>query len=499
GAAGTGASAGAGGVSLDVEPLAVQQARAYPETATGLFASLADFEDAPGGARGFAQIRAFRIEPPGKGGSLKFVVNITRTGVGALEVTLPVGARLVFDVPSIHDFSDYKLLSLALFSRTLRDDLRVGLVSGTGRWLSARRLVRPGWNNVLVDIRRLGEAGTFDPTDVRSISIGFPDAAGAVWFNLDDIMVVDNARTIRPAPPGVVLRKSGLDYSLELPGRAKPLYLRRGGDGLWRLKGLEATVRLAGPSQSPAAAGEHIELMGSRRIGQVELLEHNALRIRLANTWYFPRRAGQWASLAVPRIRWEHTIYADGRCVTQGLLNNAGGSEIARAVLELPVPAAWAGGGLARSFIVRNFTAGIGRWCYLLGPPGPAGRTAEQNYLHPGRITATLAAAETRRPGDADGDGFDESHGCYFLAGRAGHCRFTLTPPPGGLWNPVFVIAGPWTGPVDVTSEGLAIRQVVRRADGSVIFALPGRIDRPTAVEVAGPMPLLPAGGAGRP
>jgi len=67
----------------------VQQARAYPETATGVFVSLADFEDVPGGEKGHTQVRHFAVRPGGTSGGRKFVVNVTRTGVGALEVALP--------------------------------------------------------------------------------------------------------------------------------------------------------------------------------------------------------------------------------------------------------------------------------------------------------------------------------------------------------------------------------------------------------------------------
>jgi len=310
------------GKPLSVDPLAVQQAGAYGETATGIFASLADFEDVPAGQRGYTQVGHFTIRPEAPGGQRGFVVNVTRTGVGALEVDLPAGSELVFAAPHMHDFTGYRLLSMALYSRSLRDDLQVRLLADGGSWLSHRTLVLPGWSNVLIDIQRLGEAKGFDVTAVESIRLGFADAAGPVRFNLDDIMLIDNARTIRPTPPGVVLRKSGLDYSLTLPGRAGKIDLAQGADGLWRLGGLQAEVRLGGPGEKAAGGGEHLELMGERRVGQVELLEHNRIRLRIANTWYFPTRAGEWASLAVRRIRWEHTFYADGRWVTEGMLNN---------------------------------------------------------------------------------------------------------------------------------------------------------------------------------
>jgi hypothetical protein len=321
--------------------------------------------------------------------------------------------------------------------------------------------------------------------------VGFADAAGPVWFNLDDVMLIDNERAIRPVPPGVVFRRSGLSYLLTLPAHTGQITVRQGADGLWRLGDLQASVRLAGPGQPLPASGEHLELMGDRRVGQVEVLEHNAIRVRLANTWYFPKRAGEWASLAVRQVRWEHTFYGDGRWVTEGTLNNAGGQEISSAGVFLPQEAAWAGGGLADSFLLRDFAGEVGRFRYLLAPSGPAGKTIAANYLRPGQVNGTIAAKDVFAPGDADRDGFDESQGCYCLGAKAGHCRFTVAPPAEGLCDPIFLVLGRWAGPVHVGSEGLAIQRVVQRADGAVLFVLPGLVTRPTAVEVTGQPALL--------
>jgi len=481
---------GSGGAEPDplrVDPVSVQQVARYPETVTGRFASLADFEDTPGGERGHAQVGQFSVDPDRPDARVRFVVNVTRTGAGALEATLPPGVQLVFHNPMVRDFTGYRLLSMALYSRALRDDLQVTIVTDGASWTSHRTLIRPGWNNVLIDIRRLVDVPRFDIREVRTVRIAFADAAGPVWFNVDDIMVIDNARAIKPTPPGMSLRKDGLNYRLTLPGRSAPVELRQSDDGLWRLEGLGAAVRLAGPGGQLAASGEDLSLMGGRRVGQVEVLEHNALRIRLANTWYFPTRAGEWASLAVRRLRWEHTLWADGRHVTQVMLNNAGGTPIGSVGIITPAPAAWSGGSIGNRMIQRDFRDGVGRWQFLSSPrDGTDGKLFLDNYLRPGKVEAAIAVAGSWAAGDAGRDGFDETQGCCFLAARAGQCRFTVHPPPGGLLRPAFLIAGPWSGPVHVNSEGMTIGPVVRLADGSALFVLPGRVDRPTAVEVTG-------------
>ena len=98
-----------------------------------------------------------------------------------------------------------------------------------------------------------------------------------------------------------------------------------------------------------------------------------------------------------------------------------------------------------------------------------------------------MLATEAYAPGDVGRDGFDESQGCYFVqATEAGHCRFTITPPPGGLSRAVFCIVGPWKGKVHASAAGLAIRDIPRAAEGIFIFAIPQPIKHPTAVEVVG-------------
>jgi hypothetical protein len=89
-----------------LQPLPVQQKQAYTETATGRFVSLADFEDSPMLGRGFRQVEHFAILPAKAEGLKKFVVNITRTGSGAMEVSLRPGAKLEYRMPHVHDFSD---------------------------------------------------------------------------------------------------------------------------------------------------------------------------------------------------------------------------------------------------------------------------------------------------------------------------------------------------------------------------------------------------------
>jgi len=468
-------------------PLPLQQSKAYPETVTGLFVTLADFEPGASGgvADGRRQVARFRIEPP-EGGRAEFVVNVTRTGVGAMEVLLPPGAELVFPLRDVRDLSGYTLLSVALYSRTVRDDLRVSLVGDSAGWTSPRILLQEGWNTVLVDLRAARQVVRFDVIRVRQVRLSFSAAGEAVLLNLDDLMLVDNTRRIEPTPSGVTLTRTGLDYRIELPLR-RPLTLAPGGDGLWRLGGEQAVLRLAGAGESLGdGTTERLDVMGFGRIGTADVLEHNGVRVRLAATWYFPADAGALSSLAVRHVRWVYTFYGDGRWVTHVELNNAGGAETAAVGLWTAGKVAWAADGVSDRFIESSFPGPVGRWDYLVAPAGLHHDAIEAAYLHPADLTIDVGQADAYAPGDANRDRFDESQGCYFLAARAGNCRFTIHPPHGGLLNPAFRIAGPFAKAPQVSSVGLAIRDVVLLSDGSALFLLKEYLRVPTAIEVTG-------------
>jgi len=476
--------------SVRMEPLPVQQARAYPETVTGDFLPLVDFEDSADGRSGYEQAAHFSVQPARAGAAPRFVVNPTRTGAGALEVNLPAGADLVYLLSDIHDLRGYTLLSLAVHSPALRDDLQIALTAEGRTWRSHRTLVQPGWNTVLIDIQRLQDSRVFDISDVQTIRLSLSDAAGPVRLALDDIIVINNRRELGPSPEGLTLTKTGLNYEVTFADGRAAMSLSQSPDGLWRLGDRQPAVRVAPPGGQLPDTGEDLSLLGPRRTGRVELLEVNPVRIRLASAWYFPDRSGEWASMSVRGIRWEHTIYADGRCVTNAELNNAGGPGIGAVRLAAPSPVAWAGAGVRDQVTVRPFADPVARWSYLSVSGGATGSAAD-DYLQPARILPELAGTAAPAEGDRDKDGFDESQGCYFLRARSGHCRFTVVPPEGGSVNPVFRVKGGWVGPVSVNREGLAVRDVARTQDGDVLFMLRGRLARPTAVEVTGPVSRL--------
>lgn len=477
-----------------LQPLPVQQRQVYGETVTGRFVSLVDFEGAAGAQGqsadpGRDQVRLFGINPLGSGG-LRHVVNITRTGAGAMEVVLPADGTLVFRLPYIHDFRPYTLLSLAVYSPVVRDDLVVTLTSPTATWRAPTRLLTPGWNTVLIDLARLRRSQRFALRSVRTIELHFPWAREPVTFHLDDVMLIHNVRRIQGTPEGIVLRKTGLDYSFTLPGRGGPILLAQDEDGLWRFGRHQIRVELT-PATEPSDAGSgDLRAMGRRRVGAVRVLEVNPLRLRIANVWYFPPRPGRWVDMDVRQIRWDHTFYADGRWITHVTLNNAGGRELTAVRLTAPAAVAWSTGSVGRALHVDDFLGPVGVWACLAAPDGDEGEAFRANFAHPPASRIQLGRRTPPAAGDANHDGFDESQGCYVARAVGGNCRIQLTRGPTPLLRPVVRIVGPWQGTVAANCAGLLLRPVVKLPDG-VLVLVPETLTAPAVVEFAGTVGLL--------
>ena len=476
------------------QPLAVQQQQVYDETVTGRFVSLIDLEDTVVDRdetieRGTNQLGHFTIDPPA-GGRIRHVLDVTRTGAGAMEVLLPPRSMLVFRPPHTRDFRRFTVLSLAVHAPAVRDDLLITLTNTQAAWHSSRRLVSAGWNTVMIDLARLQRRGTFDLANVRTIQIRFASAGEAVRFHIDDVMLIDNRRRIAAAPPAIVLSKTGLDYTLALPGWTDSIHIAMADDGLWRLGRNQGRVQLAAAGEELTSGGEDLRAMGDRKVGAVELVEANSLRLRIRNTWYFPPQAGEWTDMAIRQIRWDYTFYPDGRWVTSVMLNNAGGRELGGIRVTTPTAVAWSNGSIDSRLEVADFAGPVGVWAYLAAPPGPDGDTYRANFARPIPATCRLGRPDPWAAGDADHDGFDESQGCYFARSTGGNCRVELAGRGDPLRRPVIYVAGPWKGPVAANCAGLPLRPVARLPDG-VLAIVPDTLTTPTIIEFTGPVGLL--------
>ncbi|MBI5722364.1 MAG: hypothetical protein HZA50_00235 [Planctomycetes bacterium] len=465
------------------DPLAAEKGRAYSEAGGGLFITLADFEDRPGGLTGRQQVGYFRLDPPGPGNKLSFGQAGGRTGKGCMAFAIQGGCRLRMIVRADRDiFTGHTLLEMAVESSAFRDDFRICLASAKGQRFSPPMLLVPGWNDVAVDLRKPAAAdGDFDLGSVKEIILSFDDPE-PFEGRLDDVMLLDNRRQISPCPAGWTVGKQGLDYSIISPDGQFRLDVVRSADGLWRLGENQTLLALAGPAQTQPAFAERLELMGLKRLGRFSLTESNAVRMRFQSRWYFPSAARQWASLAVNYVSWDYTLYRDGRLITTLEVNGSAGRPVGPVSIKPPGRAAWASGQIADRLVQKDLVLPVGRWSFLQA----GGAKAEKflsNFAAPGSLVPLIALPGAFSQGDLDRDGFDESQGCYFLAGIGGVCRAVVKPPKGGLLNPAFRIALGASGGADVNIEGLAIRQQAVLPDGSVVFIVPGLIDRPMLLE----------------
>ena len=109
-----------------------------------------------------------------------------------------------------------------------------------------------------------------------------------------------------------------------------------------------------------------------------------------------------------------------------------------------------------------------------------------QQHLSPADVSLPEAMGRVNRStaGDANNDGYNEARGAYEIVATGPRVELTLTPRTPVLARPVLEIAGLPGGTVRVTMEGRLVPGAVRLPDGDVLVELPGRIQRPTVVNV---------------
>jgi len=227
---------------------------------------------------------------------------------------------------------------------------------------------------------------------------------------------------------------------------------------------------------------ESLSMLGDRRVGVVEVQEHNALRLRIANTWYFRASPGQWLTQECRRVRWEYTFYWDGRWVTQVRLDVSDESGPGAYRLSLPSEAAWSDGQRASSRIFS--LAASDHREFLTAPDTPDRPAVEEAFLHPPRLSVSSPASRPSVSGAAEGT-FDRAQGCFVVDGSAGLTRFTLGGGAPGVSSVIRLLRWPGTQAV-INADGWSIRQYVRLGDQSLLFAV-GQRPAGQSVEVSLP------------
>ncbi|HPS51972.1 MAG TPA: hypothetical protein PLK08_00300 [Phycisphaerae bacterium] len=361
--------------------------------------------------------------------------------------------------------------------------------SDSGQWTSRPIAVSRGVNQVILGIHQLWRSVDFDVHAVSALKIGFPDAELNRGFILRNVRFLRDLRNVSPSPAGIELQEIGWDYILKFCDSGERLELFRSDDGLWRMGLAQPVLRLArfGGRKLAESGGEELDAMGKDRFGEVDLLEHNIVRIQLADNWYFNGFEGGIKAFSNRYVRWTYTIYGDGRCVVAAELDNSGGPELEKVEISVRSQrAAWHGKGMSGAMSDDSFIGPMGKWTFMTVIGDKNRMRFFQNYLNPAKIKPILSQKGIFAPGDADRDGFDESQGCYCLAGRPAGCKFEVICDEKPLFLPIFKIFGPWKKLPTVVVEGRRIEKKVLLGDGSVLFELPGEYRRNFTVEVLG-------------
>lgn len=318
-----------------------QQQIAYADLAAGRFVSLADFET-PGQEAGFRTVGA----GGGTGTRPQPVVSDFRaraeTGALALRVELPQrDDRLVFSGPSaelrggVRDWRPYGLLLMSIFGPEEGAALEFTVESGAPlpmRW-SRTLILEPGWNLIRLDLGSIGDE--IDLGDVRTLNWRAPQAASALTFYLDDLLLVDDARIlVEPTsdPEQLYVFRRGRRIHVGAPGRFELAFV----DGLivnWRDPTSEnlADIGGLGPwpvplpvdwlgTPGPPVVYDDPALYaswGSQVVSTQRIAEASAFRAVIEGRWRFADvAAGQPATpLAedAPEHLWRYVVYPSGR------------------------------------------------------------------------------------------------------------------------------------------------------------------------------------------
>jgi len=340
-------------------PLPIQQAKRYPDLTTGRFLVLADMESPE-------QKNLFQLDPGG--GSIKRTRKKAATGRFGLEVELgqknPEKRKLLFTRGLPADWTDFRLLIISVWVPRPRDDFRLTLRSGQRliqKFTVPICTLRKGWNTVKVDLGLLKEK--VELLAIRAIEIQFVNAAPTDVFVLDDVMLVDNRRTIYRDPPDVPDA-----FSVRIEGDR--LHVRRGGRFEYRfgprvspepggpITGVQrhcltaafcladdpdARRNLLGGQEGlgpiPAALETQtadLAWWGTRAWSQWRLLEANAVRAVVQLDWSCFDHLPQWLTGQTADLKWRYTLYRDGSIFYQlHIPTERGGRRVKQLALRL--------------------------------------------------------------------------------------------------------------------------------------------------------------------
>lgn len=515
---------------------------AYPDLAGSRFQTIADFEDPD-------QAAMFRKASGETLATLSISTEQTRkdTGRSSLQVSLTNRGDqiLAMDQPGSrwplpHDWSRYHLLLVSVHSSRDLPGFSTSLCSGTQGGLAYDHpavVLQAGWNLIRMDLATAGEY--LDLRDVRELRFGCPELEAPVDLFLDDIILVDNRKLLFGTPtlrPHELYAQSAGQRLFIGSAERFELAFENGLVAGWydlgrdtnRVRNLAGGAPL-GPRITLSAEGGGT--LPAATDCQQQLIELSEMRMVLEGRC---RLASSGQPTGNGELRWQYTIYPDGRvCLGYSSPHASAGGEAYTYSLRIGCDAQadfvrHLGGADAGSTSYALFSrAGRGLADLLIVPSGPvqpptpfdnadqigiawelpagdegvsfAGMlriwppdidSPEQalvlaaDYAEPLPIAVDIGSLSPTEQGDLDNDGFIESEGCYALRLDGNLARVRLDGRRTLRFSPVFKIVNSSACDVWAYRDGRQMRRTCRDLRGNVLFMVEGVITNEVLIEV---------------
>lgn len=533
--------------SQALPPVLARIRDAYPDCRSGRFVCLAAFES-PEELELFRVAGEDPAGRTGDQPEISIRHARNETGAGSLRVRLGgAGTRLVFDgtqarqLTLIRDWKPYTLLLLSVFNPADAIDVRTTLTSGQERPLSWDLVARiqPGWNVVRIDLADAGDRIELD--DVRRIEWSLAGGASEAELFFDDILLTNNRQNIAGSGAAegelFVYRRGDALHIASL--NRFDVAIRNG--VIVRCGAAEGVNLAAGDGLGPwpvvrafdADAGDPVKVIPAENTpfsrdstATEQILESAPARVVVE--YQRPLVGGDGA------VRTRYVFYPNGRVyfrihwpgdaagAARGLAleaadaaglgavrgdSSAGGRGTfvlftRRAAQQHDVLWAPSDPALAASAATqRRGEAGVigvvAPWpesadevagLLVVWPTDlngvPEAESLAGDYQLPARVTVRTGQLRTDVDGDLDGDGFNESEGCYEIQPSGGVARFSFDSQKRLRHNPLIRVHDVRGLRCWVYADGRVVEPLRRDGQDNLLVQLPRVSGGPLNVEV---------------
>lgn len=298
----------------------------YPDLASGRFVVLADFDDAK--HMQLAQVVRMSdraaVSLDRTGGRAETGASCLRFRAGSDEDALVLSNAVASDWYMKRDWREYDLLLASLHAPRGGAEVELAIVGGEPeRRLSAETTLdlRPGWNDLRIDLASIGEFLPLD--DVRQIRVRFLDPDRRSELGVDDVILTSNREALfgdsSLSDGSLYVQKRGRRLIVGAGGSFKLTFAKGQITEWFDLRGEDPRERnlvrgtALGPTPVVLSSDESylVPLMaeGARVVARQRLLEANRVRAVVEVDWTI---AGDSQREQPPSVRWRYAVYFDG-------------------------------------------------------------------------------------------------------------------------------------------------------------------------------------------